>query len=208
VVSLLLLGFLCAGQLAGNAQAAGDRRSSFDRFSGPSKDPSALFAYSQHFRTPGGNFAPRLGIAWSIDSKTVVRVNSGIFYEAAADQSLVQHALYRDGGSSSYTASIQGTARWRAAVSLPPCRTEPAAFYARYLYHHPNFKERLSINPASRSHGNSASHDALTVGYANTGGRNLEFLRNMKLINPIGSLADGRPVYSSPSTRYAPRSAV
>src|SRR6202043_1066781 len=39
-------------------------------------------------------------------------------------------------------------------------------------------------------------------------GRNLEFLRNINLINPSGTLADGRPVYSSTvsaSTRLDPR---
>jgi hypothetical protein len=37
----------------------------------------------------------------------------------------------------------------------------------------------------------------LTVGFANVNGRNLEFLRNLNLINPTGFLADGRPIFSS-----------
>ncbi len=60
--------------------------------------------------------------------------------------------------------------------------------------------------PAFRSRGNCRNNDALTVGYANTGGRNLEFLRNINLINPIRFLADGRPVYgpAGPTTRANP----
>ncbi len=71
----------------------------YDKFSGPSGDPNYQLAYSQHFHTPSGDFAPRLGIAWSIDSKTVLRVNSGIFYEAPPTN-LWYNALYNDGGSS------------------------------------------------------------------------------------------------------------
>jgi hypothetical protein len=40
-------------------------------------------------------------------------------------------------------------------------------------------------------------HDALTLGYVRTAARELGFLRNMNLINPISYLADGRPVFST-----------
>src|SRR5947209_18124886 len=36
----------------------------YDRFQGPDADPNAPFAYSRSFRTPGKDFAPRLGFAW------------------------------------------------------------------------------------------------------------------------------------------------
>ena len=42
-----------------------------------------------------------------------------------------------------------------------------------------------------------STNDAISVTYANTAGRNLEYLRNINLINPITFLADGRPVYST-----------
>jgi hypothetical protein len=35
------------------------------------------------------------------------------------------------------------------------------------------------------------------LGYVNTGARNQTYLRNMNLINPVGFLADGRPIFSS-----------
>jgi hypothetical protein len=42
-----------------------------------------------------------------------------------------------------------------------------------------------------------AKNDSLTLGYIMTNGRNMQFLRNMNLINPISTLADGRPVFST-----------
>jgi hypothetical protein len=179
----------------------------YDRFSGPSKDPNALIADSQHFRTPAGNFAPRLGIAWSLDSKTVVRVNSGIFYEAPPTN-LWYNALYQDGGSSSYTATIQSNAPGAPAFpSTVVNGTLPRSSQNIYTIT-PNFKNGYAINSSLQITRQLSQNDALTVGYANTGGRNLEFLRNINLINPIGTLADGRPVYSSvigASTRLDPR---
>ena len=41
----------------------------YDRFAGPPGEANAPFAWTQHFRTPGGDFAPRLGLAWSFDTQ-------------------------------------------------------------------------------------------------------------------------------------------
>ena len=168
----------------------------YDKFSGPSGDPNFQLPYSQHFHSPSGDFAPRLGIAWSIDPKTVLRVNSGIFYEAPPTN-LWYNALYNDGGSSSYIAAISAT--------TPGAPAFPAAVVngslprsAQTLYTiTPNFKDGYAINSSIQITRQLTRNDALTVGYANTGGRNLEFLRNINLINPTRFLADGRPVYGA-----------
>src|SRR5579883_1484511 len=54
----------------------------WDRYQAPTAEANAPFAYTRNFRTPSADFAPRLGLAWTIDPKTVVRANGGIFYEA------------------------------------------------------------------------------------------------------------------------------
>ncbi|HWF46155.1 MAG TPA: carboxypeptidase regulatory-like domain-containing protein [Bryobacteraceae bacterium] len=168
----------------------------YDKFSGPSGDPNAIFPYSQHFRSPSGDFAPRLGIAWSINPKTVLRVNSGIFYEAPPTN-LWYNAIYNDGGSASYTASIAGSAA--GAPAFPQAivnGTLPRSSSNIYTVT-PNFKDAYAINSSIQITRQLFRNDALTVGYVNTGGRNLEYLRNINLINPTGYLADGRPVFSS-----------
>jgi hypothetical protein len=168
----------------------------YDRFSGPANDPNAQFPYSQHFRTPSGDFAPRLGLAWSINSKTVVRVNSGIFYEAPPTN-LWYNALYNDGGTSSYVASISSSSP--GAPGFPSTAANgPLPRSSQNIYTiTPNFKNGYAINSSIQITRQLFQNDAITVGYANTAGRNLQYLRNINLINPVSFLADGRPVYSS-----------
>jgi hypothetical protein len=177
----------------------------YDKFSGPSGDPNYQLPYSKTFRSPSANFAPRLGVAWSINPKTVLRVSSGIFYEAPPTN-LWYNALYNDGGSSSYIASISsqnpGAPLFPTAVVNG---TLPRASQTLYTIT-PDFKDGYAINSSIQITRQLSNDDALTVGYANTGGRNLEYLRNINLINPIRFLADGRPVYgpAGPATRANP----
>ena len=179
----------------------------YDQFDGPTHDPNALFSYSQHFRTPKADFAPRLGLAWSITPKTVVRVSSGIFYEAPPTN-LWYNALYNDGGTSAYTASISSSAPGAPRFpSVVANGTLPRSSQNIYTIT-PNFKNGYAINSSLQITRQLTSNDAITFGYVNTAGRNLEFLRNINLINPIGTLADGRAVYApavNAFTRLDPR---
>jgi hypothetical protein len=177
----------------------------YDKFSGPSGDPNFQIPYSQHFHTPSGDFAPRLGIAYSINPKTVLRVNSGIFYEAPPTN-LWYNALYNDGGSTSYIAAISPTTPGAPAFPNTSVNgTLPRSGSTLYTIT-PNFKDGYAINSTIQITRQLFRNDAITVGYAGTSGRNLEFLRNINLINPISYLADGRPVYgpAGPATRANP----
>jgi len=176
----------------------------YDQFRGPTSDPNAQFPYSQHFRIPEGDFAPRLGLAWQVTPKTVVRASSGIFYEATPTN-LWYNALYNDGGSSSYIASIAPGPGAPAFPASVVNGTLPRSSQNIYTIT-PNFKNGYAINTSVQITRQLFQNDALTVGYVNTQGRNLEYLRNINLINPIGFLADGRPIYgpASAATRLDP----
>jgi hypothetical protein len=170
----------------------------YDKFSGPSGDPNFQLPFSKSFHSPSGDFAPRLGIAYSIDSKTVLRVNSGIFYEAPPTN-LWYNALYNDGGTSSYIAAISSTTPGAPAFPATTVNgTLPRSAQTLYTIT-PTFKDGYVINSSIQITRQLTANDALTVGYANGGGRNLEFLRNINLVNPIRFLADGRPVYGPAS---------
>lgn len=179
----------------------------YDRFSAPGGDKNALFPWSQSFRTPGANFAPRLGLAWSINPKTVLRVSSGIFYEAPPTN-LWYNAIYNDGGSASYIASIGSSAP--GAPPFPSVVVNgslPRSSQTIYTVT-PGFKNDYAINSSIQITRQLSQNDSFTVGYANVNGRNLEYLRNLNLINPLGYLADGRPIFSSTanaSTRLFPQ---
>jgi hypothetical protein len=65
----------------------------YDQYRAPTPPSGEPFFYTDSFRTPEGNFSPRLGISYQPYSKTVVRLNAGIFYEATPDEYVVQPAL-------------------------------------------------------------------------------------------------------------------
>ena len=53
----------------------------YDYYASPPALPNAPFVYNQSFHNPGARLGSRLGIAYSINPKTVLRVNSGKFYD-------------------------------------------------------------------------------------------------------------------------------
>ncbi len=180
----------------------------YDRFQGPPAPANEPFLYSRQFRTPGANFAPRLGIAWTITPKTVLRVSSGIFYEAPPTN-LWFNAFYNNGGTQDFVGSIPPSSPFAPAfpnvITLQPGLLPATPSVTTVT---PNFKNAYTINSSFQITQQLSGNDALTVGYVNTGARNQGYLRNMNLINPTGFLADGRPIFSSavnPATRLYPQ---
>jgi hypothetical protein len=180
----------------------------YDRFQGPSADPNAPFIYSRSFRTPGKNFAPRLGLAWSITPKTVVRASSGIFFEPTPTN-LWYNTFINSGNPQAYSASISSGSplapQFPNVISLVPGQVPASPDITTIT---PNFRNAYTINTSIQITRQLTNNDSLTVGYVNTGARELTFLRNLNLINPTGFLADGRPIYSttqSAATRLDPR---
>ena len=53
----------------------------YDQYRAPTPPAGEPLPLTQSFNTPKGNFAPRVGIAYSPTPGTVVRLNGGIFYE-------------------------------------------------------------------------------------------------------------------------------
>jgi len=180
----------------------------YDRFQGPPADPNALFSYSRSFRTPGKDFAPRLGLAWTITPKTVLRASSGIFYEPVPTN-LWYNTFINSGSTTAYSASISSSSPLAPAfpnvISLVPGAVPPSADITTIT---PNFRNAYTLNTSIQLTQQLTANDALTVGYVNTGARELTYLRNLNLVNPTGFLADGRPIYSSTqsaATRLDPR---
>jgi hypothetical protein len=196
----------------------------YDQYRAPTPPANEPFSYSQSFRTPKTNFAPRLGIAYSPNPTTVVRLNGGIFYEATPTNTWY-NPLYNNGaaGTGSFIATVNGQ-------SLPPVTNPPTPIVANPCVPSfpntpqqvpancqgtqsittltPNFKNEYVWNANAQVQQQLAPNDSLTIGYTLTNGRNFQFLRNLNLINPTSFLADGRPVFSntiSVNTRLDPR---
>jgi len=179
----------------------------YDLYNYPEGDPNAPFEYSRSFNVDRNNFGPRLGVAWSLNDKTVLRASTGIMYDQpllAAYENAVQ-----SNGVRSYTVSLSPTSAGAPAypntlsgtsgITLPAqsiSAVDPGFTTMRTLQNNVQLDRALGRNYSA------------SVGFVYVKGYDLPAVNNINLINPVGSLADGRPVFStavSASTRMDPR---
>ncbi len=177
----------------------------YDRFLSPASNPTAPYPFSRSFNNPAGNVSPRLGLAWRLGNKTVVRASWGKFYDAPPTN-LWYNALFNDGSGKAFNASLSpassGAPSYPQALTSATAPAIPSVFTVA-----PNFRNGYAMTTTLQISRQLASNDAITLAFVNTGGRQLQWLHNINLINPITALADGRPVFSatvSASTRANP----
>ena len=177
----------------------------YDRFLSPAANPTAPYPFSRSFNNPAGNVSPRLGLAWRLGHKTVVRASWGKFYDAPPTN-LWYNALFNDGSGKAFNASLSpassGAPSYPQALTSATAPAIPSVFTVA-----PNFRNGYAMTTTLQISRQLASNDAITLAFVNTGGRQMQWLHNINLINPITALADGRPVFSptvSASTRANP----
>ncbi|HYL39150.1 MAG TPA: TonB-dependent receptor [Bryobacteraceae bacterium] len=179
----------------------------YDIYRPPAANKSALYAASQSFNTDMNNFAPRLGVAWTIDKdqKTVVRANYGIFYDAPATNDYF-NALLFTGSPQFFNVSAGPNASF--APAFPNLLTSvPTGFNLpiQDVYTvSPNFRTMYSSNANVQISRELTSSVVFKIGYLFTKGTHLPVYRNLNAV-PTGSfLADGRPILKTASvdTRF------
>ncbi len=185
----------------------------WDRYQAPDANPNAPFVFSRQFNTPSRDFSPRLGVAWRLGSKTAVRASWGMFYDQPPTN-LWFNSLNQDGSNRTSSISLSGT-NGGAGTASPGAPVFPSTTFTggttpiqSVVTVTPNFRNAYTLNASLQVSHQISQNDAISVGYINTAGRDLLFLRNINLINPIGRLADGRPIFSSTisaATRLDPR---
>jgi Carboxypeptidase regulatory-like domain/TonB dependent receptor len=177
----------------------------YDRFLSPDPNANAPFPFSRSFNNPAGDVSPRIGLAYRLNSKTVLRVSYGIFYDAPPTN-LWFNALSNDGSGRSFNASLTpsspGAPAFPAPLTTATAPATPSVFTVT-----PNFKNAYALTTTLQVSRELTKNDAVTFAYVNTAGRQLQWLHNINLINPIGTLLDGRPVFDprvSAATRANP----
>jgi len=116
-----------------------------------------------------------------------------MFYDAPPTN-LWFNALSNDGSGRSFNASLSSSSP--GAPSFPqPLTTATAPAIPSVFTVTPNFKNAYAMTATLQVSRELSKNDALTFAYVNTGGRQLQWLHNINLINPLGSLLDGRPVF-------------
>jgi hypothetical protein len=178
----------------------------YDLYKYPSGIADAPLAQTHSFNTDRNNFGPRVGVAWSLDAKTVLRGSTGIMY----DQPILggyEQALQLSGSPRAPAYTFNGTSAGAPAFpagistagTLPaqsPWAIDPHFAVARTWQTNAQFEREIGRNLSA-----SAS-----LMYAK--GYDLPVVNNINPINPISTLADGRPIFNttaSAATRLDPR---
>ncbi len=160
----------------------------------PSLSSNAPLPNSRNIANDPNNFAPRVGFAWQIGKKTVLRGGYGLFYDTT-NLRLISQAL-RQNGQRVLTYTVNGNSP--GAPQYPNAFSAPSPTNAvrpsvtnfspdfRSLYMH---QSNLQVEHAL------GSDFALTVGTQYFGGRRVPLLLDNNLGAPTSYLADGRPVW-------------
>jgi hypothetical protein len=183
----------------------------YDAYFYPEANPSSPFSYSQKFADDTNNFGPRVGIAWTLgeNKDQVIRASTGIMY----DQPLLavyENAIQQNGLPARTTYSVNATGIAAPAFpdtlsNVPPGAPVPAQ---TIFAPDPDLKLAYNIqNSVQYARGFGKAYNG-SIGVIYNRGYNLPVITDINLINPVGTLADGRGIYStavSAATRMDPR---
>jgi hypothetical protein len=172
----------------------------YDLYRYPEGDASAPFEWNREFRSDRNNFGPRLGIAWTPleDKRTVVRASTGLMY----DQPLLaayELAFQNSGAPSRFNVSVNPTSAGAPAfpgnlANLPPGFALPTQSISTV---DPDFKVARTFQNNVQLERGLGRHFAASIGLVYVKGYDLPVITNVNLINPTGTLADGRPIFST-----------
>jgi hypothetical protein len=180
----------------------------YDYYTPPDADPNAPVATSRSFPTSSNNIAPRLGAVWTLGEsrRTVLRANTGIMYDQTLN-AIYEQALQNDGtnarASATFTPTQVGAPAFPAVLSAGSGATPNLAATID-----PDFKIARSWQNNVQLERGFGDHYSVAIGGSFVKGYNLPVVTNINLINPIGTLSDGRPIFSTAinaTTRVDPR---
>jgi len=183
----------------------------YDLYRIPRADPTSPFAASQKFKLDKNNFAPRLGIVFTLREgrhPSIVRAGAGLYYERPW-LNMYERALLRNGNARFFNFSISPTSNVAPAFpgvlgSLPAGSVLPPQDIDAIA---PDLENMYAIHSNIQLEQAITNNLSFAAGYIHSAGRHIAVYRNINLI-PFSFLADGRPVFSrliNPATRFDPR---
>jgi hypothetical protein len=181
----------------------------YDLYRSPDGVEGAPFEQNRSFNTDTNNFGPRAGLAWTVNPRTVVRASTGVMY----DQPILiayENALQFSGSPRTFTVSLGPTAAGAPGFpgnlsNTPPGFALPTQSIATI---DPDFQIARTWQNNVQIERALGTDYSVTVGYVFSKINDLPVVTDINLINPVSTLADGRPVYSSAvnaDTRRDPR---
>jgi hypothetical protein len=177
----------------------------YDLYKYPAGIADAPLASTHAFNTDKNNFGPRIGVAWSLDEQTVVRGSMGLMY----DQPILggyEQALQLSGSPRAPVYSFSGTSP--GAPAFPNSASTGTLSQQSPWAIDPAFQVAHTFQTNAQIERAFARDFTASVGVMYAKGDQLPVVTNINPINAIGTLADGRPIYSTASnaaTRLDPR---
>jgi hypothetical protein len=173
----------------------------YDLYDVPQAPANAPLALSQNFRVDKNNFAPRLGIVYALregDRPTVVRGSAGIYYDPPQTD-LYRRAIQNNGSpvffNFTFSPTTPGAPRFPNTLgSLPAGTTLPTQSVEGVA---PDFANLYAFHINSQVEQALSRNFSVTAGVIFSKGTHIPVYRNINVINPIGTLADGRPIFNS-----------
>jgi hypothetical protein len=180
----------------------------YDRYAPPDGDPNAPVATSREFPVSNNNFAPRFGAVWTLGEakRSVLRFNTGIMYDQTLN-AIYEQALQNNGtnarASATFTPTQVGAPSFPNVLSSGTGATPNLAWTVD-----PDFAIGRSWQNNVQYERQVGDNYSVAIGASFVKGYDLPVVTNINLQNPIGALADGRPIFStvvSADTRVDPR---
>jgi hypothetical protein len=177
----------------------------YDLYKYPEGLANAPLDQTHEFNIDRNNIGPRVGAAWQIDKDTVLRASTGIMfdqpilggYEQALQLSGSPKApIYTFNPTTAGAPAFPSTVPTGTVAQQSPWAVDPD-FQVAHTWQSNAQIERAFAGEMTLS---------LSVMYAK--GDQLPVVTDVNLINPIGTLGDGRPIYSTAvnaTTRRDPR---
>ena len=184
----------------------------YDLYAIPKANAASPYSASQKFRVDKNNFAPRLGIVYGLREgkrPTVIRASAGLYYDTVYLDFYLR-ALQNNGSPSyfnfTFAPATAGSPAFPTTLgSLPAGTALPVQSIETIA---PDFQNMYATHANFQIEQALMADLSLTAGYIHSSGRHIPLYRNINRINPTGTLADGRPIYSNTinaTTRMDPR---
>lgn len=180
----------------------------YDVYQPPDAPASAPIVSSRDFKRDKNNIQPRVGLVWNLtaDQRTVVRANSGLMYDQPLN-AIYELALQNDGTNARASATFSPTTAGAPAfpnvfTSGSGAQPNTASTVDPDFVISRNWQNNVQLE---RAIGQSY---AVAIGFSYVKSWDLPVITNINLTNPTGTLADGRPIFStavSAATRVDPR---
>ncbi|OLD16986.1 MAG: hypothetical protein AUJ01_09660, partial [Acidobacteria bacterium 13_1_40CM_3_65_5] len=169
----------------------------YDLYRYPEGIADAPLAQTHNFTVDQNNFGPRVGVAWSFDANTVVRASTGIMY----DQPILggyEQALQLSGSPRAPIYTFSGTSA--GAPAFPNGASTGVLSQQSPWAIDQDFEVARTWQANVQLERAFARDFTGSIGVIYAKGSHLPVVTNINPINPIGTLADGRPIYSTTAT--------